>query len=142
VRIARVLIVLAVASWLGGASVWAAELRVKVMGVRSADGAVHFALYDGAQKFATEEGKIGGTQVKARAGGVVAVFADLPPGTYALAVYHDENGDGAYNQGLFGVPLEDFGFSNGAPLWFGPPAFAAAAFAVEGKVTEITIHLD
>ena len=141
-RFAGGLIFLAVVWWLGAAPAMAAELRVKVMGLRSADGAVHFAVYDRAQGFATEEGKIGGTQVKARAGGVVAVFDGLAPGTYAVAVYHDENGDGVFNQGLFGVPLEDFGFSNDAPVWFGPPAFADAAFAVEGKVTAITIRLD
>jgi len=134
--------VLAAVLWLGAAPAVAAELRVKVTGLRSTDGAVHFALYDGARGFPTEAGKISGTKVKAVAGGVVAVFSSLAPGTYAVAVYHDENGNGAFDQGLFGLPLEDYGFSNDAPVWFGPPDFAEAAFAVEGKVIEIAIRLD
>ena len=141
-RFARGLVVLAAVSWLGAAPAMAAELHVKVTGLRSADGAVHYALYDGARGFPTEAGKIGGTNVKAKAGAVVAVFGGLTPGTYAVAVYHDENGNGAFDHGLFGLPLEDFGFSKDAPVWFGPPDFADAAFVLEGKVTEITIRLD
>lgn len=141
-RLAGGLAVLATALWLGAASAMAVELRVKVVGLRSADGTVHFALYDRAQGFATEEGMIGGTQVKARAEGVVGVFDGVTPGTYAVAVYHDESGNGAFDQGLFGLPLEDFGFSNDAPVWLGPPDFEDAAFVVEGKFIEITIHLE
>ena len=141
-RLTGGLSVLAAVLWLGAAPAMAAELRIKVTGLRSTDGAVQFALYDDAQGFPTEAGKIGGTNVKAVAGGVVAVLAGLAPGTYAVAVYHDENGNGAFDQGLFGLPLEDYGFSNDAPVWFGPPDFADAAFALEGEVTEITIRLD
>jgi uncharacterized protein (DUF2141 family) len=36
---------------------------------------------------------------------------NLPPGEYAVAIFHDVNEDGICNLGLFGIPKEGFGFS-------------------------------
>ncbi|WP_241211738.1 MULTISPECIES: DUF2141 domain-containing protein [Sphingomonas] len=55
----------------------------------------------------------------------------LVPGTYALSVIHDENGNGKLDT-FAGIPREGFGFSNNPGLGFGPPRFAAAQFALSG----------
>lgn len=59
-----------------------------------------------------------------------AVFPDLPPGTYAVAVLHDEDGDRAMRTGLFGIPKEGYGVSRDARGTFGPPDFDDARFAL------------
>lgn len=66
--------------------------------------------------------------VEARAG-LVLHFADVPPGTYAIALLHDENGNGRADRVLM-VPREGFGFSRDAPVRMGPPSFDEAAFPV------------
>ncbi|MDR1552696.1 MAG: DUF2141 domain-containing protein [Prevotellaceae bacterium] len=38
---------------------------------------------------------------------------DMPPGEYALAVYHDLNENGM-DTGIFGIPTEKYGFGNNA----------------------------
>lgn len=58
----------------------------------------------------------------------------LSPGDYALAVIHDENGNGRLDT-FVGIPREGYGFSRNAPVRFGPPRFAAARFAVSGETT-------
>ena len=58
----------------------------------------------------------------------------LAPGDYALAVIHDENGNGRLDT-FAGIPREGYGFSRNAPVRFGPPRFAAARFAVGGEDT-------
>ena len=58
----------------------------------------------------------------------------LPPGDYALAVIHDENGNGRLDT-FAGIPREGYGFSRNAPVRFGPPRFAAARFAIAGEET-------
>ena len=65
----------------------------------------------------------------------------LPPGDYAVAVIHDENGNGRLDT-FAGIPREGYGFSRNAPVRFGPPRFAAARFPVGGVVTaeRITIR--
>ena len=58
----------------------------------------------------------------------------LAPGDYALAVIHDENGNGKLDT-IVGIPREGYGFSRNAPVRFGPPRFAAARFTVAGAET-------
>jgi len=124
----------------------AADLTVEVLGLRSGDGAVHFGLYDKPGGFPDYDGRIAGAQTGIKDGikgrRAVAVFKGLKPGRYALAVYHDENGNGEFDQFIFGLPLEDYGFSNGATVFFGPPSFEAAAVTVPVEGLRITIRVD
>ena len=119
-----------------------ADLTVEVVGLGSDDGNVHFALYDNPATFPDDEGRLLGTHVPIAERRAVAVFKDLAPGSYAVAVYHDENGNGSFDQGFLGLPLEDYGFSNGAPPFLGPPSFDQAKFAVPEKGIRITIDVD
>jgi uncharacterized protein (DUF2141 family) len=65
----------------------------------------------------------------------------LPRGRYALALIHDENGNGRLDT-FAGVPREGFGFSNNPAIRFGPPRFAAARFALDGDAErqQVTIR--
>ena len=119
-----------------------AELTVEVVGLRSDDGNVHFALYDNPATFPDDEGRLRGTNVPIAGRRAVAVFKDLTPGSYAVAVFHDENANGSFDQGFLGLPLEDYGFSNDAPAFLGPPSFEQAKFAVPEKGIRITIDVD
>jgi uncharacterized protein (DUF2141 family) len=65
------------------------------------------------------------------AGEHVIRIEGLAPGTYALSVIHDENGNGKLDT-FAGIPREGFGFSRNPGLGFGPPRFASAQFALEG----------
>lgn len=56
-------------------------------------------------------------------------FPALPHGTYAVAVIHDENGNGRLDT-FAGIPREGFGFSRNPAVRFGPPRFAAARFTL------------
>ena len=53
----------------------------------------------------------------------------LAPGDYAMAVIHDENGNGKLDT-FAGIPREGYGFSRNAAARFGPPRFAAARFTL------------
>jgi uncharacterized protein (DUF2141 family) len=68
-------------------------------------------------------------------------FADVPPGRYAVALLHDENGNGKIDRALMLVPTEGFGFSSDAPVVMGPPKFEAAAFTVAAQPVRQTIHI-
>lgn len=55
-------------------------------------------------------------------------FGNLPYGTYAVAAFHDEDGDGGFDRRL-GIPVEDYCFSNRAtPRRLKPPSFDDAKF--------------
>lgn len=56
-------------------------------------------------------------------------MAGLRRGQYAIALIHDENGNGRLDT-FAGVPREGFGFSRNPSSPFGPPHFAAARFTL------------
>ena len=72
--------------------------------------------------------------------GTVTYRYEVVPGTYAVGIFHDANLNNLLDNYFFGVPREQYGFSNNARGFMGPPSFNDAAFAVEGK-TEISITL-
>ncbi len=119
----------------------AAELRIDVTGLRSADGKIHLAVYDRPEEFPSGDKRLFGTVVEAAAEKVQIVLGDLKPGTYAVAAYHDENANDKFDKGLFGIPLEGYAFSNDATVFFGPPAFAEAAVTVNADGARITITM-
>lgn len=66
---------------------------------------------------------------------------DLPPGTYAISVIHDEDENGELNTNPFGYPIEKYGFSNNAKAYFSAPAFSKAAFELRNEVKQVSIDL-
>ncbi len=80
-------------------------------------------------------------QTQAQKGAVTLTVQNIPPGTYAAQAFHDVNGNNRLDRTLLGLPAEPMGFSNNAPLHFGPPSFAAAAFTVTAPLTRLTFAL-
>jgi uncharacterized protein (DUF2141 family) len=118
----------------------AGDLIIHVTGIRGDAGNIRFALHNDPAAFPEGE-DYAGDEVIAKSGKLTTVFKDLPPGAYALAIHHDENGDEEMNTMLFGIPKEGYGFSNDARVIFDPPDFAAAAFEVKPEGAEITLSV-
>lgn len=57
------------------------------------------------------------------------IFNSVAPGTYAVAIVHDENQNNKMDVSLF-IPKEGFAFSRNPTITVGPPKFKSAAFAV------------
>jgi uncharacterized protein (DUF2141 family) len=66
----------------------------------------------------------------------------LPPGSYALAAYHDRNNNGKLDSNRLGMPLEPYAFSNNARGILGPPSFGDARFQIVGPQTQIEVRLE
>ena len=131
---------------LPGMSANADELIVRVDNIKEA-GEIHIAIYDSAEAFEADRGERGGAAPGITQGtiemvepGSVTYRYELPPGTYAIGIFHDANLNNRLDNYFFGVPREQYGFSNNARGFMGPPSFEDAAFSVEGK-TEISIGL-
>lgn len=56
-------------------------------------------------------------------------------GSYAIAVVHDENGNGKMDKAIF-LPKEGFGFSRNPTITTGPPRFTSASFAMNGPQSQ------
>ena len=62
------------------------------------------------------------------ASGAIAL-GPFAPGDYAIALIHDENGNGKLDT-FVGIPREGVGFSRNPAIRFGAPSFRSAQFAV------------
>ena len=76
-------------------------------------------------------------RMNATKGDLKIVIHDLPAGEYAIASYHDENGNGKLDTNALGLPEEGYGFSNDARGMFGPPKFSEAVFEFDGKSDKV-----
>jgi uncharacterized protein (DUF2141 family) len=98
-------------------------------------GSVMVSLYDSEAAYAGGA-PVRRAQVDVAAGARTAVFADLPPGTYAVKAFHDVNGDGKMNVNPFGIPIEPVAFSNNAAPNMGAPKWDRTHFNVRGDTAQ------
>ena len=115
-------------------------LTVNVQNVRTQKGAVYFALFRKNDDFPTgkpSEGK----KVNAT-GSQVHITFSVEPGTYAVAIFHDENGNGQMDKKIFGIPKEPYGFSNNFRPRMSAPKFKDCEFTVGSAAKTIGIKLD
>jgi uncharacterized protein (DUF2141 family) len=111
-------------------------LTVQVTQIKSTKGKVLFALFNGADGFPGTHQKAFKLMEAIPAVGTTTIrFENLPEGTYALAVFHDENKDGKLNTNLVGIPKEPYGFSNNARPAFSAPSFKEASFVFKNSKT-------
>jgi uncharacterized protein (DUF2141 family) len=118
-----------------------AGITVVVENLRSDKGEVRVAVWSDADGFTEPEAAVAETGKKARVGQVIFTFAELPPGRYAIASFHDENGNGEFDRTFLGLPNEGLGFSNDAWISLGPPAFDEAAVDVTTPSKLIVVKL-
>jgi len=63
------------------------------------------------------------------------------PGEYAIAVYHDKNGNREFDKNFLGIPKEHFGMSNNPKFGLSAPEYEETAFSVPATGSEIRIKL-
>lgn len=117
------------------------DLIVVVDHLRSARGQVRVALWRGPDGFTKADAALVKTAKPAEPGRVYFEFRGLPPGRYAVVSFHDENGNGEFDRTWVGLPEEGLGFSNGAWIKLGPPAFEEAAVEVTPQPKVIVVSL-
>jgi len=118
-------------------------IHVTILNIRNSTGTVACALFESPAGFPTAYLRYATNLmvIKIRATQARCDFLDLPPGTYALAVIHDENMNGELDTNWLGIPTEGYGFSNDAKGVVGAPSFSAASFAYDGRTLNLTMSL-
>src|SRR5215475_16006106 len=120
---------------LAGAAVEAQQgntINVPISGLRNNNGNVRCGLYNSAATFPKDGQQFQGVVAAIANQQATCVFTNVPPGTYAVAAFHAEQGETTMRTGMFGQPKEGYGFSRNATGTFGPPAFADAAYGYSG----------
>ena len=144
----RVVGILVLALTSGGISAQVSHgvaVQIEVTGLRSARGQILACLVSNAKAFpdCSKDANARKLAVPVRSGSqgpMVIDFGPMPVGTYAIALVHDENGNGRMDKRLF-MPAEGYAFSRDAPVRMGPPSFSAASFRVEGQAVRHTVKM-
>nr|NQU89441.1 DUF2141 domain-containing protein [Bacteroidota bacterium] len=102
---------------------------VNVIELRSNDGKVGITLFNSEDGFPGDSDKaIEKRYVEIRNYSAETVFENIPAGKYAIAVYHDEDGDREIETNFIGIPKEGTGSSNNPKSRMGPPRFRDCVF--------------
>lgn len=117
----------------------AADLTVAITHISGPGGEVRWALFDSAEDYKAEANPVLAARSRVDGDRLKFTVHDLPPGRYAIKVYHDANANGELDSNRLGIPTESYGFSNNAGR-FGPPPFEKAAVALEDDL-EIVIRV-
>ncbi|MGI9374909.1 MAG: DUF2141 domain-containing protein [Tsuneonella suprasediminis] len=114
---------------------------MEITGLRSAKGLVRVCMTRIPRSFPDCKDDPASRQMSVTADKALKLtFTDVPVGSWAIAVLHDENSNGKADKALM-IPREGFGFSRDAPVRFGPPRFKDAVFAVPQDDVSISIRM-
>jgi uncharacterized protein (DUF2141 family) len=121
------------------------EIRVVAQGLKDSKGKMFCELFEAAnaKDYPTKpEHAVMKTVAPITDKTAACTFSGVKPGTYAVAVFHDENDNGKLDTGFLGIPTEPTGASNDARGSMGPPKFKDAQFVYSGGALVVTVKLE
>ncbi len=123
---------------------YGANLSASVSGFENAQGHLRFALFSKARQeaFPRETDKADYVRdLEIRNGQAQVSLCDIPPGTYAVFLFHDSNDNGVVDHRWYGPPEEAFAYYRIFKVRLLPPEFDEVAFQVKDADIEMEIPL-
>jgi len=118
------------------------EIELLIKGAKSNDGVIRVLIFDKEDGFPEEPKKaIKALSLPISNLSAKVTIENLPSGSYAISVFHDEDSDGKMKKNNFGIPIDRYGFSNNPTLYFGPPSFSKCAVQVKKSTVKVEIKL-
>lgn len=120
----------------------ASNITIEVFGIKKPQGILNCRLFTKASNFPDGEGiltvrmPIEGTRT-------YCSFPNVEPGTYAVAVFHDENSNGNLDKNFVGVPSEGYGVSNNKTYALSAPKWDESIFTIaasESKTLQVKLR--
>ena len=114
------------------------SITIEVKNITSNKGTILIGLYNAKTNFLKSPYK--SAICTANTKGVIYTFKNVPEGTYAVSLFHDEDNNSKLNT-FMKIPTEDYGTSNDAPAYFGPPRWEDAKFELGTQMITQKIKL-
>lgn len=120
------------------------ELRVDISNIANLNGKLAWGLFDESRASSFPNGDpMRGDWIPITGSSMSLLMNELPPGRYAVLVYHDENDNGSLDTGFFGQPVEEWGSTNNITHTFRGPGFDESAVEVTAgflTTTDVRMH--
>lgn len=104
------------------------QFEVIVTGFKDREGFLRIGLFNESRHFLKRP--IDSKVVSLSADSASVIFQNLPPGQYAVSVFHDQNNNEELDTNVLGIPKEGFAFGNNAMGMFGPPSFEKCSVVI------------
>lgn len=117
-------------------------IAIRIDNIRNSEGFLGIALFKNEIGFPEESEKafaLASIATNESPGEVV--IENIPYGTYAICVLHDENGNKKMDKTWLGKPKEGFGTSNNPKIRFGPPEFDESGFVLDRETITMVIDM-
>jgi uncharacterized protein (DUF2141 family) len=111
------------------------KLVINVSGMGNTNGKLNVALYNNSDNFNNPELVYKELFLTLPGQSMTVTFDSIPAGTYAFALFHDENDNQVLDQNFLNIPQEGFAFSNNSMGTFGPPSYNQAKFNIPKNST-------
>ncbi|HZH07693.1 MAG TPA: DUF2141 domain-containing protein [Lautropia sp.] len=118
---------------------WSADLDLKVENVKGTSGHLRVAVYGSSADY--RKTPVKAIKAAAVSDPVSIRIAGLEAGDYAIALFHDRNGNEKLDSNLMGIPTEPYGFSGSTRNLMGPAKWEQARFTVAPEGGTITVRL-
>jgi uncharacterized protein (DUF2141 family) len=119
----------------------AGKLTVRFEGIEKAGGTVHLAMYARADEFMQEDKATLYSFKADKKGKLEAAIENLPTGSYAFAVFFDENNNKKLDKNLVGVPVEPYGFSKNPTSKWRLPNWEEVKFEMNTSTKSLDVSL-
>lgn len=112
------------------------NIRVKINNINQANGTIKLALFNNAKDFPSNYNNIAASASEKinDKNNFFYIFKDIPKGNYAIAVFLDKNNNWKLDTGIFGIPLEQYGFSMNPDIRFRIPTFYETDFKLNEDI--------
>jgi uncharacterized protein (DUF2141 family) len=128
------------AAQISAASPSGGSVIITVTGLRNARGTIRACMTRSASHFPDCSRDPAALKRTVSAGAATIQFGEVPPGDYAIAVFHDENDNGKLDTFL-GIPKEGFGFSRNPKISFGAPQFEGVNIRIGPGISRLTVRM-
>ena len=127
---------------LANVSADAADVILNISEAQSDDGSIVASLWNSEDAYLDLDARIMRVSAEIEAGESIITLTGLKPGTYSIALYHDENSNDEMDTNFIGIPKEGWAFSNNAKGKFGPPSFEKTSFMVSTDTVQMDISMN
>ena len=107
------------------------DLVINLENIKKPKGMIWLALYDSQETlFVKDKSILKGVDVNEK-GEMTVTMDQVQFGTYALAIFHDENSNGKLDKNFFGIPTEPYAFARPPKSKWRAPYFEELTFSFD-----------
>ncbi len=111
------------------------NIELTITNIDNIEGEILIAVYNNENSFMKPEYAYRKIKKAVKSESMKIKLVDMPKGEYSIALFHDKDLDGELKRNFFGIPSEDYGFSNITSMLFSRPSYEDTRFYLESDTS-------